>query len=452
MEDLFLTLLNRSISAGWLILAVIMLRLLLKKAPRWVPCVLWGLVGFRLVWPFSMESVLSLIPSAETVTPEILYAQIPEIHSGVAAINGFVNPALASSMTPEPWASVNPVQVLVYIAARIWILGMLVLLTYSLVSYLRLRRRVARAVLLRDNLWQCETVTTPFLLGLFRPRIYLPFHLDGQTLDAVAAHEQTHLKRRDHWVKPLAFLILTVYWFQPLVLAAYVLLCRDLELACDERVIRDWDPARKKAYAEALLFCSQPRRNLAACPLAFGEVGVKQRIKNVLHYQKPAFWLLILAVLACVVTAVCFLTDPKEDAPMVEQPPAEVFISSQCLYWNPLTSFVPIDGDSGCRYLVEDDGFTIVNEASGMETGRFETNHWTWQAFPYTEEDWAGLFLPGADRVDLSGYGKRICLPLSEEYQLFNMDGQLWLMELRKDGRGAPFVWSIYVLTSEPGK
>lgn len=315
MEDLFLTLLNRSISAGWLILAVLVLRLLLKKAPKWVPCVLWGLVGFRLVWPFSLESVLSLIPSAETVPPGILYAATPEIHSGVAAINSAVNPALASSMTPEPWASINPMQVLAYIAARIWILGMLVLLVYSLVSYVHLRRRVARAVLLRDNLWQCETVTTPFLLGLFRPKIYLPFHLDGETLGTVVAHEQAHLQRRDHWTKPLAFLLLTVYWFQPLVWVAYVCLCRDLELACDERVIRDWDPARKKSYAEALLSCSQPRRTLAACPLAFGEVDVKQRIKNVLHYKKPAFWILIVAVLACIVTAVCFLTDPKEENP-----------------------------------------------------------------------------------------------------------------------------------------
>lgn len=315
METVFLTLLNRSIAAGWLILAVIVLRLLLKKAPGSIRCALWGLVGLRLALPWSIPSGWSLVPSAKTVSPEILYASVPEVQSGISAVNQTVNPLLAQTMTPAVGDSVNPMQIAAFAAAWIWVAGMAVLTLYCLVSYLRLRRRVAQAVRLRDNLWQSEAVRAPFILGLLRPRIYLPFDLEEKTLAHAVAHEQAHLRRWDHWIKPLGFLLLTVYWFNPLVWAAYALLCRDMELACDEWVVRDMGTAQKKEYAAALLSCSVSRRAPAACPLAFGEVGVKGRIEHVLHYKKPARWILIAALAVCAVTAVCFLTDPKEEAP-----------------------------------------------------------------------------------------------------------------------------------------
>lgn len=310
MEAVFIRLLNMSIAASWLILAVIALRFLLKNAPKNIRRILWALVGIRLVLPFSPESLLSLIPSAETVSPNILYAEAPKIHSGISAFNAYVNPVISESLAPAAGASVNPMQVVAYIASIVWIIGMIVLMLYSVISYVLLRRRVADAVILRDNFWQSEKVAFPFVLGLFRPRIYLPFGMDDESLAYVVAHEKAHIKHRDHWIKPIGFLLLIVYWFNPLIWLAYILLCRDIELACDERVVKQMSAKDKKAYSKALLTCSIDRRSIAACPLAFGEAGVKQRIKNVLNYKKPAFWIIIAALASCVIVAVCFLTNP----------------------------------------------------------------------------------------------------------------------------------------------
>ena len=311
MEAVFIKLLNMSIAASWLILAVVLLRTILNKAPKSIRRILWALVGIRLVLPFSPESFLSLIPSAETVSPNILYAEIPTIHSGISVLNQTVNPIISESLAPNVVANVNPMQVVAYIASVVWIIGMIALMLYSVISYVRLRRRVADAVILRDNFWQSEKVASPFVLGLFRPRIYLPFGMDDESLAYVVAHEKAHIKHRDHWIKPIGFLLLTIYWFNPLIWLAYILLCRDIELACDERVVKQMSADDKKAYSKALLTCSVDRRSIAACPLAFGEVGVKQRIKNVLNYKKPAFWIIIAALASCVVVAVCFLTNPK---------------------------------------------------------------------------------------------------------------------------------------------
>ena len=315
MEAVFIKVLNMSISAGWLILAVMLLRLLLKKAPKWISVVLWGLVGLRLVFPFSLQSVLSLIPSAEVVSPSIGYAQHPEINSGVSVIDNAVNPTLGTSLAATPMNSVNPMQIILYLGGLVWVGGIVILLLYGLISYLRLRRKVTEAIPYEKNTWLCDQVKTPFILGVFRPRIYLPSGLNEKETAYVLAHERAHLKRKDHLWKPLGFLLLTVYWFNPLVWVAYILLCRDIEAACDEKVISDMAMAEKKAYANALVSCSMQRRLILACPLAFGEVGVKERVKGVLNYRKPAFWIIVAALIACAVIAVCFLTNPKDDGP-----------------------------------------------------------------------------------------------------------------------------------------
>lgn len=315
MEAVFIKVLNMSISAGWLILAVMLLRLLLKKAPKWISVVLWGLVGLRLVFPFSLQSVLSLIPSAEVISPSIGYAQHPEINSGVSVIDNAVNPTLGTSLAATPMNSVNPMQIVLFLGGIIWTVGIAILLLYGLISYLRLRRKVAEAIPYEKNTWLCDQVKTPFILGVFRPRIYLPSGLNEEETAYVLAHEHAHLKRKDHLWKPLGFLLLTVYWFNPLVWVAYILLCRDIEAACDEKVISDMEMTEKKAYANALVSCSMQRRLILACPLAFGEVGVKERVKGVLNYKKPAFWIIVAALIACVVIAVCFLTNPKDDGP-----------------------------------------------------------------------------------------------------------------------------------------
>lgn len=311
MEAVFLKILNMSITAGWLVLAVLVMRFLLKKAPKFLSVIMWALVGIRLVLPFSLESALSLIPSAETVPPEILYEQSPEIHTGISAFNSAINPVISESFSPTPGASVNPLQVITILAGWIWVIGMAAMVIYSLISCLRIRRKLREATPMEGNVYLCDRVDTPFIFGLLRPRIYLPSSTYAADIPYILAHEQAHLKRKDHLWKPLGFLLLTVYWFNPLLWLAYILLCRDIEAACDEKVLKDMGEESKKPYSSALVNCSVPRKMVAACPLAFGEVNVKSRIKKVLNYKKPAFWLLIAAVIACIVLSVCFLTNPR---------------------------------------------------------------------------------------------------------------------------------------------
>lgn len=335
MSNLFISLINMSIAAGWLILAVVVIRLLLKKAPRWISCVLWALVGIRLVCPFSPESILSLIPSAETLPATSLYTDSPMIHSGITILNSTVNPVISESLAPVPGASVNPVQVIASVAAVVWVVGVVGMLIYGMISVWKIKRAVRVSLPLANFInriedsaegtenniltkWQkkcriCDNIASPFILGIFRPMIYLPGSLTPEQMQQVLAHETAHLKRKDHWWKPLGFAILTLHWFNPLVWLAYVLLCRDIEMACDEKVVRTMEGEEKRNYSKALLDCSVSRRMISACPLAFGEVGVKTRIRSVLNYKKPAFWVVVAALLICVVVAVCFLTNPVKD-------------------------------------------------------------------------------------------------------------------------------------------
>ena len=314
MNELFLKIINMSISASWLVLAVLILRFVLKKAPKWINVLLWGIVAIRLICPFSFESTLSLIPSAETIPLNIGMDTTPTINSGISAINNAVNPIISQSNTPMAGASVNLMQITIGIYEYIWIFGMIALALYTAISYWRLRRKVDTAVRYKDNIFQSENVSFPFVLGIIKPRIYLPFKMNGQYLEYVVAHEQAHICRKDHWWKPLGFLLLMIHWFNPLMWLAYVLLCRDIELACDERVIKELGNEQRGDYTQALVACSVNRRMIAACPLAFGEVSVKERVKSVMNYKKPAFWVIIISVIVCVGVAVCFLTNPKQDS------------------------------------------------------------------------------------------------------------------------------------------
>ena len=314
MAAVFLKLLNLSISASWLVLAVLALRLVLRRAPKWVNVLLWGMVALRLMLPFSIESALSLIPSAETLSPEVVrFDPAPTITSGVEFIDNAVNPSLSESFAAAPLASVNPLYVWTYLAGWVWLIGLGVMLLYALVSYLRLRRRVSVSLPVQDHIYLCDAISSPFILGVVKPHIYLPSGLDEVQRQNVLAHERAHLARHDHWWKPLGFALLAVYWFNPVLWLAYALLCRDIELACDERVIRTMDESAVKAYSTVLLACSMPRKAVITCPLAFGEVGVKERVRNALHYKKPAFWVVAASVAVCVVVAVCFLTNPPTD-------------------------------------------------------------------------------------------------------------------------------------------
>ena len=300
LDVVFSLVLTMSLSASWIAAAVLVLRLCLKRAPKWVNVLLWGIVAARLVLPFSIESPLSLLPRTEAILPAVT-AQ--PIQAGTApAVGGAAAIASGAAMRSQPGRTT--------ILAWVWLVGIAVLLLYTWISTQRLRRKVREAVRLQGNIYETEHIDSPFVLGVLRPRIYLPYHMDSRDREQVIAHEQAHLCRGDHVWKPLGFLLLTIHWFNPLLWLSYVLLCRDIELACDETVIRELGCEQRADYMQALVSCSVNRRRIAACPLAFGEIGVKERVRSVMNYKKPTFWIILLAVAACVVLAVCFLTNP----------------------------------------------------------------------------------------------------------------------------------------------
>lgn len=323
VTGLFLKLLNMSIAASWLVLAVLLLRLCMKKAPKWITCLLWGLVALRLIMPFYMESGISLIPSSEVIPRDIVTSETPAIHSGIPIVNSTVNPA----MTQQVMEKGNALDQVLSAVAVIWAAGVFAMLLYGTVSGIRLRWKVRVSLLLRDNIYLCDNVASPFVFGFFRPKIYVPSGIAEKQLPYILAHENAHIRRRDHWWKPISFALLAVYWINPLLWVAHILLCRDIERACDEKVIEDMDNDQKKGYSQALVACSIHRRMIMACPVAFGEIGVKTRVKDVFGYKKPALWLIVGSVTVCALTAVCFLTNPKACSHNYQ---TQVIVASTC--------------------------------------------------------------------------------------------------------------------------
>ena len=316
MEELFLCLLNRSLTAGWMVLAIVLLRWIFRKRiPGTIFVVLWGLVAVRLLLPVSWDSAWSLIPSAEPVPRDIAQAAEPALNTGIPFLNAAINPVLSDQMSPDVAASINPLQVVMWVAAMLWLAGCAGMMIYAVVGCARIRRRVREAVPAGDGIWICDRISTPFVFGMFRPRIFLPSLLDEKTSVYVMAHERAHLERRDPLWKPIGFLLLSIFWFQPLLWVAYSLFCRDIERACDEKVLRSLGEEGKVPYSRALLECSAPRRTVGVCPLAFGETGVRARVKNVLNYKKPTFWVIVIAVILVLAAGICFLTNPKTDPP-----------------------------------------------------------------------------------------------------------------------------------------
>lgn len=319
MNAVFLKILNMSITASWLILAAIAVRFLLKKAPKWISCLLWAIVAIKLICPFSIESAFSLIPGSEPVPMDIEIMTTPSVDIGIPVLNEPVNKAISENLAPKTENSANPMQIAVYFLARIWIVGATCLIVYAVISYLKIKRTVSVSIELSKGVKACDDIRSPFILGLINPVIYVPSSLKGESLDMVLMHEHAHLLRKDHWWKPVGFFLLSVYWFNPLCWIAYIMLCRDIESACDEKVIRDMEKTEIAAYSQALLDCNFSRRTIAACPLAFGEVGVKDRIKGILNYKKPAFWFVCIAIVICIVVGIFFLTNPRKDLPVYEQ-------------------------------------------------------------------------------------------------------------------------------------
>lgn len=318
MGEIFLKLLNLSITASWLILAVLCIRLLFRKIPKWITCLLWGVVAIRLIFPFSIESAFSLQLSAEpirtsTMVEGELIPYVPSVNSNIGVVENTVNPLLAEAFAYQETESVAPLQIATEIAGSVWLSGMVVLLIFALVSMIKLRLRVREAVRYKENIYICDAVKSPFILGIIKPRIYLSSALSEEEMDYIIAHERAHLKRKDHLWKPFGYLLLCIYWFNPLCWIAYIMLCKDIELACDEKVIKDMSFGDKKEYSRVLLSCATQRRLVSVCPLAFGEVGVKERVKTVLNYKKPTFWITIAAIVVCAIVAICFLTNPAKE-------------------------------------------------------------------------------------------------------------------------------------------
>lgn len=311
MNHIFIELLNNALITSALIVAVILVRLCIKKAPRWISCALWGLVAVKLIIPFHIESILSLVPNSEPIPVNIEYQAVPQITSSVPTVNQVINPVLADNFAANVAYSVNPMQIVISVASMVWTGGVALLCLYALISYILLRKRVAVSQKICNRVYLCDDVQSPFILGVISPKIYLPSGMDEDVTDCVLEHERAHLKRGDHIWKPLGFLILAVYWFQPLCWIAYILLCKDIELACDEKVTKDKDREWKAEYCQALLECHVKQKMITACPVAFGEVSVKDRVKNVLTYKKPALFITVAALALGVVIAICFMTNQK---------------------------------------------------------------------------------------------------------------------------------------------
>lgn len=430
-----------SITAGYIILAVILLRLLIKKAPKWIHCLLWSIAGIRLLIPFSIKSIFSLIPRSEAVSTDILQTYIPGINN-----SSIINQTTTEMSVIESTGAVS-IQNLINTASVIWIVGMAALLIYGIISYIILHNKVDGSESLSRNVYICNSIESPFILGIIKPRIYLPYNIDNKNIPHVIAHEEAHLKRKDHWIKPLSFLLLCVYWFNPLVWVAYILLSRDVELACDEAVIRKVGVTQKKAYSEALLACSIGRKTIAACPLAFGEVGVKGRIRNVLNYKKPAFWIILISILLCFVLALVLLTNPKDDKISELSAvafPEDTYAFEECLYINPLSSYIPFE-DTGELYKITRNNFAIINKESGETNTEIAIDNVHSSSF--TDEEWADLFIFDMFIEDIRelNYKERTMWKLSDDYRIYKMDDEIWLMRLS----GKNGVWSIYKLIPE---
>lgn len=460
MERIFVKLLNMSISASVLILIAVLLRGVLHRSPKWIHCLLWGLVAVRLVCPFSIESRFSLAPQMDFVEVELGMQGEDGRYMNSAtdagkALNDDLDNAQNKNLANKgnadrqgDWKKIS----------WTWFVGVVLLLGYAAISYLRFRKKVQASVRLRDGIYVCDNIRTPFILGVIRPGIYLPSDMDEVQTENVIAHERAHLSRLDQVWKPLGYCLFTVYWFNPLCWLAYVLFCRDMELACDEKVIRDMDTEDKKVYSCVLLSFSDPSHRIAAGPLAFGEIGVKKRIQSVLNYRKPAFWMVGLAILALVVTSLCFLTNPKAaNDPAQTMGTAEYQLPDglEAENGDDLTIFTPnvykVGSEASCADDMISAGyiqkFNTTDEWGTMKDGKIEQvyseNHSTVEDYGSID----GLCAPGyLVKVDYDLYSaaalekeKNKGTDMSE----IDTTGQYWLLYLVRENEETGYILAL---------
>lgn len=476
-EAIFLKILNMSLTASYIILAVLIVRLLLKRAPKKYSYALWAVAGFRLVCPVSFKSVISIfslrpfameleasesLPQAAEIVhipADIEFMAQPEIYTGLPAVNAVVNDSLPAA---TPMYSANPMQYIIFFGMLLWMLGIVVMLTVSLVSLWRLRLSLRTATRLGEDVWQSENVFSPFIVGLFRPKIYIPYGLAEPRLGYVLAHERAHIRRLDHMVRTLAYLVLCLHWFNPLVWLAFHLMGRDMELSCDEKVLgRMGDKAE---YSETLLSFATRRRFPAPTPLAFGESSVSQRIKNALKWHRPKVWVSAVALLLCVAVIVSCAANPKDDE---SGPPVlwGEWVPKECVYLTPVMSWFPFGGDNGLIYSINEDGIRVDDHESGDFLYGYGAL-WGWQDFPYSDEEWQEMFLlyennfaaPISSLYDevlyqplIGNRTDRVFVEGESEVDAFLMlcDGELWFVSTNKDSKGQKLISSIYALQKQ---
>lgn len=473
MTAVFEKILEMSLTSAVVIAVVVLIRLCLRKAPRKYSYVLWSVAAFRLVCPVSFKAVFSLFTLANRLeavqvqqtdplpaTSPGYFDSVPpgyfdSVHPGTASSVEidpeyfFTYPVTTPPGVETPAATVNWMEV----AAIVWLIGLAALLIYGIVSYIRLRRRMSTAVLLENNIWQSDRVQSPFILGFVRPKIYLPFGLTDGQRRYVLAHERYHLKRLDHIVRPLSYLILAVHWFNPLVWLAYYLMARDMEMSCDEKVLSTEENIRKE-YSTTLLSFAANRRFPSPSPLAFGESGVKGRIKNALNWKKPRTWVTVIAVIVCIVVIVVCAANPKEPESTPDPTPTDTeqtdptiigegwdvileyqpYDSVDCLYMNPLSSVYA--DDSGERWFIGTNRVTIYNKNEDTPAADFAPAP-VWQIL--MEYNWEAMFQFAGNIPDISGYENILFRTLSEEYALVRADGELWAVETR-----GGYIWAVW--------
>lgn len=318
MERLFLAVLNQAYAASWVILGILLLRVLLRRAPRRMVCALWAFAALRLICPFSISSALSLLPNAAPIPADIAMQAEPAVQTGIQAVDSSMNPLMYAAFAPSVGDSVNPLQIILSIAAIVWLAGVAVFFIAGGVSARKLKRRVRASISEDGKVWRCDEIASPFIFGLWKPRIYVPGRLPEGCFDAVVAHELAHLRHGDPWWKLLGYILRSIFWFHPLCWVGYWLFCRDLELACDEAVICTMKPAQRADYSQALLNCGV--NHFAITPLAFGETSIRQRVKAVLSYRRPTVWILLAAVLGGAALAVFLMTSKPQEIIALQTP------------------------------------------------------------------------------------------------------------------------------------
>ena len=467
MESLFLKILNMSITASYVILALLFIRVLLKRAPKKYAYLLWAALLFRLICPVSFSSAFSLFQmhpfnmakaqsSGEAaliyIPADIGFMDSPKVTVGIPYANSLISESLPA-ITPH--ASVNPMQVWIVIGVFLWCAGIAIMAAYNVITFIRLRNRVETAVRLDGNVYESDQVRSPFILGFFRPRIYIPFGLHDQERKYILEHERVHLKRKDPVVKLLSLCVLAIHWFNPLVWLAYFLMGRDMEMSCDEKVLSQTDGSIVHEYSLSLLSFAANRRYPAASPLAFGEIGIRERIKNILRFKKPPKWVIMIGTIICLTTvAACAANPAQSEAAKEDDRPFGNYAFERQIYMNPLSSFLAFDGYQEYYTLTKDT--LIVRSINGSQ----QEYPITYKKTKVDKQTFQNEFSMGnIIAPDLSSY--RSCYQLAEDagssiYRIFQMDDELWLAHVHSgksiDSQKSNYIWSIYKIKKFEGE